>query len=38
MLRRLLIALDWNGLIKMEITAIMDDDTIGGVLGKKFGQ
>ena len=30
-------ALDWNGLIKMEITAIMDDDTIGGVLGKKFG-
>ena len=29
-------ALDWNGLIKMEITAIMDDDTIGGVLGKKF--
>ena len=30
-------ALDWTGLIKMEITAIMDDDTIGGVLGKKFG-
>jgi hypothetical protein len=30
-------ALDWNGLIKIEITAIMDDDTIGGVLGKKFG-
>ena len=30
-------ALDWNGLVKMEITAIMDDDTIGGVLGKKFG-
>ena len=30
-------ALDWNGIIKMEITAIMDDDTIGGVLGKKFG-
>ena len=30
-------ALDWNGLIKIEITAIMDDETIGGVLGKKFG-
>ena len=30
-------ALDWNGLVKMEITAIMDDDTIGGDLGKKFG-
>ena len=30
-------ALDWNGLVKMEITAIMDDDTIGDVLGKKFG-
>ena len=30
-------ALDWNGLIKIEITAIMDDDTIGSVLGKKFG-
>ena len=30
-------ALDWNGLVKMEITAIMDDDTVGGVLGKKFG-
>ena len=29
-------ALDWNGLIKIEITAIMDDETIGGVLGKKF--
>ena len=30
-------ALDWNGLVKMEITAIMDDETIGSVLGKKFG-
>ena len=30
-------ALDWNGLIEIEITAIMDDETIGGVLGKKFG-
>ena len=29
-------ALDWNGLIEIKITAIMDDDTIGGVLGKKF--
>ena len=28
---------DRNGLVKMEITAIMDDETIGGVLGKKFG-
>ena len=31
-------ALDWNGLIKIEITAIMDDDTIGDVLDKKFGK
>ena len=29
-------ALDWNGLIKMEITAIMDDDTITSVLPKHF--
>ena len=29
-------ALDWNGLIEIKITAIMDDETIGGVLGKKF--
>ena len=29
-------ALDWNGLINIEITAIMDDETIGRVLGKKF--
>ena len=30
-------ALDPNCLVNMEITAIIDDDTIGGVLGKKFG-
>tara|TARA_B100000767_G_scaffold198049_1_gene185018 strand:- start:532 stop:852 length:321 start_codon:yes stop_codon:yes gene_type:complete len=30
-------ALDWNGIIKIDITPIMDDETIGGVLGKKFG-
>ena len=30
-------ALDYNGLINIEITSIMDDLTIGGVLGKKFG-
>ena len=29
-------ALDWNGLIKIEITPLMDDETIGGVLSKKF--
>ena len=29
-------ALDWNGLIKIEITAIMDDDTITSVLPKHF--
>ena len=28
---------DWNGLVKIENTATMDDDTIGDVLGKKFG-
>jgi hypothetical protein len=27
---------DWNGLINIEITAIMDDQTIGRVLGKTF--
>ena len=27
-------ALDWNGLINIKITAIMDDETIGIVLGK----
>ena len=26
-----------NGLVKIENTAAMDDDTIGDVLGKKFG-
>ena len=31
-------ALDWNGLINIEITAIMDDETIGRVFGKKFAQ
>ena len=30
-------ALDWNGLIEIVITPIMDDETIGGVLSKKFG-
>jgi hypothetical protein len=25
-------AIDWNGLIDIKITAIMDDETIGGVL------
>ena len=29
-------ALDWNGLIKIEITAIMNDDTITSVLPKHF--
>jgi hypothetical protein len=32
-------ALDWNGLIDITITPIMDDETISGVLGmdKHFG-
>ena len=30
-------ALDWNGLIKIEITAIMDDETLSSVLPKHFG-
>ena len=29
-------ARDWNGLIKIEITALMDDDTITSVLPKHF--
>ena len=29
-------ALDWNGLIKIEITPIMDDDTITKVLPRHF--
>lgn len=29
-------ALDWNGLIKIEITPIMDDETISTVLPKHF--
>ena len=28
-------ALDWNGLIDIKITAIMDDDTIGGRLAPR---
>ena len=28
-------ALDWTDLIKMEITLIMDDETIAGVLGER---
>ena len=30
-------ALDWNGLIKIEIIAIIDDETISSVLPKHFG-
>ncbi len=30
-------ALDWNGLIKIEINAIMYDETISSVLPKHFG-
>ena len=30
-------ALDWNGLSKIETTAIMDDETISSVLLKHFG-
>ena len=29
-------ALDWNGLIKIEITPIMDDETVSTVLPKHF--
>ena len=29
-------ALDWNGLIDVTITPIMDDETISGALGKHF--
>ena len=29
-------ALNWRGLLQIEITAIIDDGTIGGVFGKKF--
>ena len=28
-------ALDWNGVIDIKVTAIMDDETIGGVLGPR---
>ena len=30
-------ALDWNGLIKIEITPIIEDDTMSMVLPKHFG-
>ena len=30
-------ALDWNGLIRIEIIAIIDDETISSVLPKHFG-
>ena len=29
-------ALDWNGMIEINITPLMDDETIGNVLGAKF--
>ena len=29
-------ALDWNGLMEIVITRMMADETIAGVLGKKF--
>ena len=29
-------ALEWNGMITINITQLMDDETIGGVLGNKF--
>jgi len=29
-------ALDWNGMIEINITPLMDDETIGKVLGEKF--
>ena len=31
-------AIDWNGLLDIKITAIMDDDTIGGVLGARASE
>lgn len=30
-------ALDWNGMIQINITPLIDDETISGILGKKFG-
>ena len=30
-------SLEWNGMIPIHITPLMDDETIGNVLGKKFG-
>ena len=29
-------ALDWNGLIEINITPLVDDETIGKILGAKF--
>ena len=29
-------ALDWNGLIEINITPLLDDETIGKILGAKF--
>jgi hypothetical protein len=29
-------ALDWNGMIEINITPLMDDETISKVLGAKF--
>jgi hypothetical protein len=31
-------AIDWNGLLDVKITAIMDDETIGGVLGPRANE
>ncbi|MBL6864705.1 MAG: DUF3303 family protein [Rhodospirillales bacterium] len=31
-------AIDWNGLLDVKITAIMDDETIGGVLGPRASE
>ena len=31
-------AIDWNGLLPIKITPIMDDDAIGGVLGARASE
>ena len=31
-------AIDWNGLLDVKITAIMDNETIGGVLGPRANE
>ena len=31
-------AIDWNGLLPIKITPIMDDDAIGGVLGPRSSE